>query len=214
VTDFQTWEPYEREAVYFVQAKQGGPIKIGVSSDVPKRIRAIQTTSPAELLVLRVIPSGGRELERKLHESFAAHRLHGEWFEPAQELLDYIRDLSGDVEEQSAEETRQEYEREQERHRRVEEALNEMLDELLGTWAYVADECPWRPSRGALSWLLAYYRSHIVWEAVFFLSLEAETLHRNKWFDKARRLCEAAKDSSRDEAFLVMYEHEHGPSPT
>jgi hypothetical protein len=34
---------------------------------------------------------GNVDIEHKLHESFIMHHLRGEWFEPALEILDFIR---------------------------------------------------------------------------------------------------------------------------
>jgi hypothetical protein len=76
--------------VYFIQAVQGGPIKIGVAEDVDARLSALQTGSPLPLRVLAILPSSGRYGEAQLHQRFAATRLHGEWFEATPELLAFI----------------------------------------------------------------------------------------------------------------------------
>jgi hypothetical protein len=73
--------------VYFV--RQGDYIKIGVSIDVPARVRGLQTSSPTPLELLAVLP--GKEPEEKsLHVRFSHLRASGEWFRAAPELLDYI----------------------------------------------------------------------------------------------------------------------------
>ena len=79
--------------VYFIQAATGGPIKIGVSSDVKKRLTALQMCCPVPLRVLHTIPGGGHSLETELHKRFAAWRLHGEWFDNVGELMALIRDF-------------------------------------------------------------------------------------------------------------------------
>ncbi len=71
-------------AVYFIRAGNEGAIKIGRATDPRKRLAALQTASPAPLLLLAVIENGD---ERAFHTQFAAHRLNGEWFHPAPELL-------------------------------------------------------------------------------------------------------------------------------
>lgn len=68
--------------VYFIQAREGGPIKIGTAISVDARLAEIQRMSPAPLCVLAT-QSGGRSLEGVLHHRFALHRTHGEWFKPA-----------------------------------------------------------------------------------------------------------------------------------
>lgn len=76
--------------VYFVQAGDGGNIKIGVSGNPETRVAGLQTGSDEPLRILATIP-GGRAVEKELHRRFAALRVKGEWFRPEQELLDLIR---------------------------------------------------------------------------------------------------------------------------
>jgi len=75
--------------VYFIQSENGGPIKIGISTNVQGRLASLQTGYPYPLKVLATIPGGERE-EKGLHETFAEHRLSGEWFEPVDKLIDLI----------------------------------------------------------------------------------------------------------------------------
>ncbi|MEV7013349.1 GIY-YIG nuclease family protein [Streptosporangium sp. NPDC051022] len=93
------WAPQQADAeagdardVYFIQGIEGGPIKIGVSRDPWERLAAIQLMSPVQLHVLGTIRGVGQPEERRLHERFAEHRSHGEWFHPAPELIDYIQE--------------------------------------------------------------------------------------------------------------------------
>jgi hypothetical protein len=76
--------------VYFVQA-ESGPIKIGVSVKTLDRLSALQGGSHERLRLMAYIDGGTRELETALHRRFRAHRISGEWFSPAPELLDFIR---------------------------------------------------------------------------------------------------------------------------
>jgi hypothetical protein len=80
--------------VYFIQGEGGGPIKIGHATYVKSRLKELQSGSPVKLVVLATTPGRERE-ERALHDRFASHRLHGEWFSPAPELLEYIRGIAG-----------------------------------------------------------------------------------------------------------------------
>lgn len=77
--------------VYFVQA--GDAVKIGMSKDIPGRLRALRTMSPLPLELLGVIP-GGRGEEAELHRAWAGHRLHGEWFKASPDLLGHIAGIS------------------------------------------------------------------------------------------------------------------------
>ena len=84
--------PYAREVdvdLYGIQSSKGGPIKIGVTRDVYKRLDALQTASPYRLELKMLIPGMGIA-ERTLHSLFADHRLSGEWFDPAPAVLDFI----------------------------------------------------------------------------------------------------------------------------
>lgn len=79
--------------VYFIQAGDDGPIKIGKAKDVAVRLRALQTGSVVSLSLLHAIPPGG-PTERAMHRRFERHRGRGEWFDPAPELLEFIAGLS------------------------------------------------------------------------------------------------------------------------
>jgi len=72
--------------IYFIQAVNGGPIKIGVTQNIHKRLDSLQTASPYQLRVLALI-RGGQRLEQEYHRHFHMYRLSGEWFEPAQPIL-------------------------------------------------------------------------------------------------------------------------------
>lgn len=78
--------------VYFIQGPPDGLIKIGTSYDVEKRRKDLQAGSPVALRVL-VTTKGDHEDEHVLHLRFAAHRAHGEWFHPVQEILAHIAKL-------------------------------------------------------------------------------------------------------------------------
>lgn len=82
--------------VYFVQAKTGGPVKIGRSAAPRARVASLQTANAAELCILATMP-GGAAVERTLHTSFAADRVRpgGEWFRPSPALVAFIRELGG-----------------------------------------------------------------------------------------------------------------------
>lgn len=81
----------DRSAVYFVGGDIGA-IKIGISIDLPKRLASLNSHSPIPLKALATV-RGGRKEEKAYHRRFAAHRLHGEWFSPAPEILAEIERL-------------------------------------------------------------------------------------------------------------------------
>lgn len=80
--------------VYFIRSGDG-PIKIGLALDVEKRLRGLQTAHHEPLSVLAVT-GGGQPQEIAYHRRFAAHRLHGEWFEPHEDILAEIERLKAD----------------------------------------------------------------------------------------------------------------------
>jgi len=83
-------------SVYFIQAGEDGPIKIGHTSNVPSRLKSLQTGHAAKLKVLGQC-EGDKKLEKSLHHKFAEHRLTGEWFNPVQEILAEIAERCAPV---------------------------------------------------------------------------------------------------------------------
>jgi hypothetical protein len=83
--DFTTSEP----STYFLQAGDGGPIKIGSTRNLAVRLRTLCTMSPVPLRLLGVIE--GENAEDRCHFRLGAFRLHGEWFSPSPVVLEFIR---------------------------------------------------------------------------------------------------------------------------
>ncbi|MFF4090377.1 GIY-YIG nuclease family protein [Streptomyces nigra] len=67
------------EIVYVLGTPGSNTVKIGMTTNLTKRLRDIQRMSPVPLAALWTTP-GGRELEVRLHRHFASLRSHGEWF--------------------------------------------------------------------------------------------------------------------------------------
>lgn len=78
-------------SVYFL--RHGSLIKIGFSSDLPKRVGAIISGTPGNVVFLGHMP-GGREVEAHLHGVFAEQRFSGEWFMESASLLALIRTIA------------------------------------------------------------------------------------------------------------------------
>lgn len=67
--------------VYFIQAGENGPVKIGFTSGaVTNRLREIQTCNASECTTLRVL-YGDKVDEKKLHKHFKHLNIRGEWFQ-------------------------------------------------------------------------------------------------------------------------------------
>lgn len=73
-------------AVYFVQAGEGGPVKIGYARNVEHRMNYLQLGNHERLSLLRVV-SGDQRAECWLHRQFSLLRLEREWFKFAPEML-------------------------------------------------------------------------------------------------------------------------------
>lgn len=78
--------------VYFVRAGSDGPVKIGHTVDVEKRISGLQTGCPQKLELLGVIEcEHARSREAELHERFASLRIErSEWFRWSPGIADVI----------------------------------------------------------------------------------------------------------------------------
>ncbi|NML11618.1 GIY-YIG nuclease family protein [Sphingobium sp. AR-3-1] len=81
-----------KRAVYFAAADDG-PIKIGATCDVGRRLRELRTKSKQDLRLLAAV-DGGMFAEMLYHSRFAAHRLHGEWFVRHPDILAEIARLN------------------------------------------------------------------------------------------------------------------------
>lgn len=76
--------------VYFVTCDVPDfPIKIGWAMDVAARLQQLQGALPFKVKLLGSMP-GYLEDERRLHLTYAADRLQGEWFKRSGELLTFI----------------------------------------------------------------------------------------------------------------------------
>jgi len=71
--------------IYIIQAKNGGPIKIGIAIHPKMRLKELQIGNPNELQIIKLIEGGIKE-ERELHRKFKKYQLTNEWFK--EEVLD------------------------------------------------------------------------------------------------------------------------------
>lgn len=78
--------------VYFIQAGEGGPVKIGFTDHIGRRISKMQSDNHERLRVIALY-EGDQGAEVRIHEQLAAFRLRGEWFSPVENVLSYGCDL-------------------------------------------------------------------------------------------------------------------------
>jgi hypothetical protein len=78
--------------VYFIQGENGGPVKIGYSTDVAERLKDLQTGHPDTLVCLDFFP-GSPAMEALIHKDLKAYRLrpNGEWFKPDPYVLERMK---------------------------------------------------------------------------------------------------------------------------
>lgn len=84
--------PYETY-LYFIQQGKSGPIKIGIATDLVRRLLQLQNGNPEQLCLLRALRGADYAVEAKVHERFAKERVLGEWFEPSSRLLRFIESV-------------------------------------------------------------------------------------------------------------------------
>ena len=85
-------EETHSQLVYFISAEGMDFIKIGVSKDLPTRLKRMQTGSPHRFQVLRTV-KGEQAHELALHKRFAHLKHDREWFRADLELLQFIESL-------------------------------------------------------------------------------------------------------------------------
>lgn len=74
---------------YFVQ-RDDGLVKIGFTSNLPKRYRELQLTVSPNIVLLGSVRAS-MHYEKRLHKMFATQRVEGEWFFRSDLLILYIR---------------------------------------------------------------------------------------------------------------------------
>jgi hypothetical protein len=83
----------DEQMIYFVQSGDDGPIKIGVSTNIGKRLTALQTAHGERLRIVGVM-KGDFSKEKRIHSQFKSSLKRGEWFQATPELKDFINTRS------------------------------------------------------------------------------------------------------------------------
>ena len=74
----------QQHVVYVFLTSCGRYAKIGVTTDLERRVKSVQTGCPLEIRVKRIVVCDSRSeayrLEKRLHQICADAHKHGEWF--------------------------------------------------------------------------------------------------------------------------------------
>lgn len=79
--------------IYFIQGVAGGPIKIGYTNNVTRRLAQLRSGNPTPLRVIATT-EGTLAIEAQLHRKFARYQVRREWFEDVEELRMFIAQLA------------------------------------------------------------------------------------------------------------------------
>lgn len=80
------------QCVYFIRS--GEYIKIGYTSDLPKRLSNLQTGNPHQLTVIHtILTRQAEEIEADLHEMFTEYHVSGEWFRLPDDAIARVKEL-------------------------------------------------------------------------------------------------------------------------
>jgi len=82
--------------IYFIQAGENGPIKIGQSNNVMERLSQLQTANPYELKLIWLY-SGSDYTEIEIQNEFKHENIRGEWFHPSDKLFSFIHTEMGNM---------------------------------------------------------------------------------------------------------------------
>ena len=80
------------KVIYFIQQGDNGPVKIGASKNLEKRLYMLQSHNP-DLLFLRASFPIVDGLECSLQERFKDLHIRGEWYKYEEPLVSYMREL-------------------------------------------------------------------------------------------------------------------------
>jgi len=80
------------EYIYFLQSKTGGPIKIGRSCQLRRRLSTLQISSSEELVLILTLKTTVGLTEKDVHKMFKNDHIRGEWFEASEDLVRWISD--------------------------------------------------------------------------------------------------------------------------
>jgi hypothetical protein len=82
-----------KKYVYFARESMQGLIKIGIAEVLRDRFLRLKAQIPYKMdMELLLIIYGDKSLEKELHRRFKKHRIKGEWFNPHEDILNFIKE--------------------------------------------------------------------------------------------------------------------------
>lgn len=73
--------------IYIIQ-EEHGLVKIGITADFERRLKTLSAMMPYDLCVITVLNTPiASQLEKAMHDHFAAQRIKGEWFRLSRDEL-------------------------------------------------------------------------------------------------------------------------------
>lgn len=75
--------------VYIIRAGTSGPIKVGYSTNIPARMRDLQTGAPRPLVLLHSEP-GSYRTESAVHIALVEYRTRREWFKAHPRVMEFV----------------------------------------------------------------------------------------------------------------------------
>ena len=77
------------ELLYVISSGPSGPVKIGITKDIARRLKQIQGSVPEELVLLAAYTM--MDVERHFHSILSEYHLRGEWF--SSDAADILKDI-------------------------------------------------------------------------------------------------------------------------
>ena len=75
--------------IYFIQCTVTGYVKVGHSYDPMYRAKTLQVGNPFKLELVATI-MGNQTYEAQIHKRLEPYHIRGEWFNPCEEMVEYI----------------------------------------------------------------------------------------------------------------------------
>jgi hypothetical protein len=69
------------DIIYIIKCLGSGKFKIGITSNIKKRIKALQSNNPDKIILLATIQSCELKDEKMIHNTFAKKNVHSEFFD-------------------------------------------------------------------------------------------------------------------------------------